>query len=199
MQPQSNPHVVALCGSLRDESKTRTVLEEVLAAARKAGATTELVDLRGYELPALYAEDGTVADAETLREKVAAADSVVLGTPNYHGSFSGALKNALDYCRREDFEETTVGLLEVAGGEFPGSALGHLREVSRTLNAWTLPTEVAVPSSSSTIANGQIEDDAILARSQRLGRDLVRYAGVTKYPAIVERDSKPTPGAGADD
>jgi NAD(P)H-dependent FMN reductase len=199
MQQHSKPHVVALCGSLRDESKTRIALGEALAAAREAGATTELVDLRAYDLPDLYAEDGPVPAAEELRETVAAADSVLLGTPNYHGSFSGVLKNALDYCRRDDFEETTVGLLEVAGGEFPGSALAHLRTVSRTLNAWTLPTEVAIPRSSSTVSADGIDDDAVAERTRTLGRELVRYAGVTASPKIAEREADRSPEVGADD
>ncbi|AFO58791.1 flavoprotein [Natrinema sp. J7-2] len=142
MTRKSTPHVVALCGSLRDESRTNVALESLLATARETGATTELVDLRSYELPSLHAVESEPPDADRLRATIADADSVALGTPNYHGSYAGSLKNALDYCRREEFAGTTVGLLEVAGGEFPGSAIDHLRTVSRTLHAWPLPTDL---------------------------------------------------------
>jgi NAD(P)H-dependent FMN reductase len=183
----NDPRVVALCGSLRDGSRTRVALEEALVASRDAGATTELVDLRDYELPRLYAVDTAVPDAITLRETVGRADSVLLGTPNYHGSYSGALKDALDHCSRDEFERTTVGLLEVAAGGLPGSALAHLRTVSRTLRAWTLPTEVAIPDSSSTVDETRIADPDIAGRTRRLGRELVSYAGVADYPAQTER------------
>lgn len=153
MPRKTEPRVVALCGSLRDGSTTRIALEEVLAAARTAGGSAELVDLRSYEILSLYASDSESSDAEALRRIVDDADSVVLGTPNYHGPYSEALKDALDHCGRDEFAATTVGLLETAGGEYPGSAVDHLRTVSRTLRAWTLPTEVVVPNARATITD----------------------------------------------
>jgi NAD(P)H-dependent FMN reductase len=187
MPPAIEPQVVAICGSLRDSSRTRVALREALAAAKDIGATTELINLEDYELPSLNAVDGDVPDARTLRRSVEQADSVLLGTPNYHGSYSGALKNALDYCGRDEFEGKTVGLLEVAAGDFPGSALIHLRTVSRTLRAWTLPTEVAVPDSSAVVDNNRITDSEIADRTHRLGRELALYAGVSDFPEQTER------------
>jgi NAD(P)H-dependent FMN reductase len=182
MTRRIEPRVVAICGSVRENSRTRVALTEALAAAESAGAMTELVDLRKYELPSLNAVDTTVTDAAALRETVESAESVLLGTPNYHGSYSGALKNALDYCGREEFEGTTVGLLEVAAGAFPGSALIHLRTVSRTLRAWTLPTEVAIPDSHTVIGQSRINDAEIAERTARLGRELAEHAGGATRP-----------------
>ncbi|SER36482.1 NADPH-dependent FMN reductase [Natrinema salaciae] len=195
---RTNPNVIAVCGSLRDESRTRIATNEVLTAAAEGGATTELIDLRSYDLPRLHADETDVPDAERLRESVVQADSVLLGTPNYHGSYSGALKNALDYCRRDDFEGTTVGLLEVAAGDFPGSALGHLRAVSRTLRAWTLPTEVAIPNSQTVITDDGISDSDIAERARRLGHELVAYAGMSSYPELNQLSAAPTADFGAD-
>lgn len=188
MTNRFTPHVVAVCGSLRDDSRTRIAANQALEASAEAGAETEIVDLRRYDLPNLDAVETDVPAAETLRQTVARADSVLLGTPNYHGSYSGSLKNALDYCRRDEFEGTTVGLLEVAAGDFPGSALVHLRTVSRTLRAWTLPTEVAIPNSHTMITEEGIDDSVIAERTRRLGRELVEYAGVASYP---ETDPRP--------
>jgi NAD(P)H-dependent FMN reductase len=64
----------------------------------------------------------------------------------YHGSYSGVLKNAMDYCGFDEFEDTTVGLLAVSGGSFPTGALEHLRLVCRAVNAWVLPHQAAIPS-----------------------------------------------------
>lgn len=175
-------HVVAICGSLRDASKTRIALREVLAAARTAGVTTELVDLREYDLPVFDPDDRDAGDALALSRTVQNADAVVLGTPNYHGSYSAPLKNALDYLGRDEFEATTVGLLVVAGGEFPTPALEHLRTVARTLNAWTLPTQVAIPGAASVVENGGVTDSAVAQRIETLGEDLAAYAGVEGYP-----------------
>ncbi|MFC4358858.1 NADPH-dependent FMN reductase [Halobium salinum] len=185
MDPPHEVHVAAICGSLRDDSRTRTALRVALDAAEAAGAETTLVDLREYDLPPIDADDGDAGDAPALRQAVAEADAVLLGTPNYHGSFSAPLKNALDYCGRDEFGGTTVGLLEVAGGSFPTRPLEHLRTVCRTLNAWTLPHEVGMPNSASTVRDGEIVDDRVAARVAELGETAVRYAGVDRYPELV--------------
>lgn len=187
MRNGAEPHVVAVCGSNRDESKTRTALREALSAARTAGATTELIDLREWDLPTFDADNRAVGDSEELRRTIREADALLLGSPTYHGSYSGLLKNALDYCGFDEFEETTVGLLEVAAGDFPGGALRHLREVCRTLRAWTMPHEVAIPSSHSTVTDGEITDEDLRERVQELGKSIVRFAGVATYPEIVCR------------
>jgi len=199
MPDRTNPSVVAVCGSLRDSSRTRVAITEALDASAEAGATTELVDLRSYDLPSLNAVDRDQTDGESFRKTIFQADSVSLGTPNYHGSYSGALKNALDYCRREDFEDTTVGLLEVAAGDYPGSALMHLRIVSRTLRAWTLPTAVAIHDSHTLITDDGISDSDIAERTRQLGRELVEYAGVGSYPEMTHRQITHNTDCEADD
>jgi NAD(P)H-dependent FMN reductase len=198
--------VVAVCGSLRDESETRVALRAALDAAREEGAETTLVDLREYDLPPVDADDMGAGDAERLRRTVADADGVLLGTPNYHGSFAAPLKNALDYCGRDELAGTTVGLVEVAGGSFPTRPLEHLRIVCRTLNAWTLPHEVGVPNSASTVRDGAIADDRVAERLRELGREVVRYAGVDRFPEVADAaaaagDAPPesAASAGADD
>jgi NAD(P)H-dependent FMN reductase len=188
-----SPHVVALCGSLRDASRTRIVLAEALDGARAAGGTTELVDLRDRDLPPLDPDATTPPAAAALAETVTGADAVLLGTPNYHGSYTGALKDALDHLGRDEFGGATVGLVEVAAGSHPGPALAHLRAVCRTLNAWTVPREVAIPDSHSLVGEDGIADDDLAERVRRLGAELVRYAGVERYPELAE-----PPGATGD-
>jgi NAD(P)H-dependent FMN reductase len=186
-----NPRVVAICGSLNDDSKTRVALRTALDAAAAAGATTELVDLRDHELLP-YGWDGADASvAETLRRRVREADAVLLGTPVYHGSYSGALKNALDYCKRADFDGTAVAALAVAGGGFPRATLEHLREVALTLDAWPLPHQVAIPKSGSMVGDEEIRDEDVKRRVRELGEELVRYAGVERYPETARTPAGP--------
>ena len=179
-------HVVALCGSRRDASKTRIACRTALQAAAEAGARTTLVDLREYDLPPLDPDDGDAGDAPALRQTVADADAIILATPNYHGSYSGVLKNALDYLGRDEFGGKTVGLLEVAGGRFPKPAMAHLRGVCRTLNAWTLPLEVGIPRSHETVGDDRIVDDDVRERVRHLGEQAVAYAGVDDYPEVAD-------------
>jgi NAD(P)H-dependent FMN reductase len=182
------PHVVALCGSLRDGSYTRIALRYALEGAENHGASTELLDLREYDLPVFDPDRDEVADAEALRADLRAADSVVLGSPMYHGSYAAPLKNALDYCGFDEFEDTTVGLLGVAGGSFPTGTLDHLRTVCRALNAWVLPHQAAIPSASSQFENGEFVDDKLEERTRVLGKRAVEYARIEPEPPSFESE-----------
>ncbi|WP_396612362.1 NADPH-dependent FMN reductase [Haloferax sp. S1W] len=188
-------HVVAIVGSLRDHSYTRFALQYALDGAEAAGATTELVDLREFDLPPLNADFDEQGDSAELIRIVDEADAVLLGTPVYHGSYSGVLKNALDYCGFDEFGEKTVGVLAVAGGSFPVTALEHLRSVCRALNAWVLPHQAAVPRVSSAFEGDELVDDDLRKRIERLGRDAVKYANIEPEPATFES----TENVGGDD
>jgi NAD(P)H-dependent FMN reductase len=144
-------HVAGVVGSLADRSVTRVAVGRALAAAAEGGATTDLIDLRDLHLPTFDADDRDAGDAPALRERLQRADAILLGTPMYHGSYSSPLKAALDYSGFDEFENTTVGLLAVAGGSFPITALDHLRSVLRALDAWVVPFQAAVPNSSSAV------------------------------------------------
>jgi len=188
-------HVVAIPGSLRETSYTRLATRRALAAAETRGATTDLIDLRELDLPVYDGDRGEAGDAEALTRRVRAADSVLLATPVYHGSYSAPLKNALDYCGFDEFEHSTVGLLAVAGGSFPTSTLDHLRSVSRALNAWVLPHQAAVPNVSSRFRDGELVDESMADRVDTLGVRLVEYANIEPDPKTMEA----TENVGADD
>jgi len=189
-------HVVGVAGSLRDGSYTRVAVERALEAAREAGATTELLDLREYDLPVFDADDREAGDAPELTRTIRGADSILLGTPVYHGSYSAPLKNALDYCGFDEFENKTVGLLAVAGGGFPITALEHLRSVCRALNCWVIPHQAAIPRARNAVENGSITDEGIDERVARLGEEAVQYATIEPDPACLE--STENVGAGDD-
>ncbi len=186
----SDIHVGALCGSLRDGSYTRIALERALSAAEQAGGTTELIDLREYELPIFDADRDRVdaGDADTLAARVRAADTILLGSPMYHGSFASPLKTALDYCGFDEFEDKTVGLLAVSGGAFPVTALDHMRAVCRALNAWVIPHEAAIPNASAAIEDGAFVDPNLEKRVAILGRRAVQYATIEPDPDSFESD-----------
>lgn len=171
--------VVAICGSLRETSYTRLALGHALDAAREAGAETELIDLREWELPLFDPDDRDRGDAQRLKDTVADADAVLMGTPVYHGMVSSALKNAFDYLGRDEFADTTVGLLATAGGGSFSATLEHLRTGIRTVHGWTLPHEVGIRNASSAFdEDGEFVDSALESRVETLGRMVTEYACV---------------------
>ncbi len=186
----NQPHVVAICGSLRDESVTRVALETALDAAEEDGGETDLLDLREYDLPAYDpdVDDERAGDAARLARAVREADAILLGSPMYHGSYSSVLKTALDYCGFDEFEHKTVGLLAVSGGSFPITALEHLRSVCRALDAWVLPHQAAVPRSHSAVRDGAFTDEKVAERVRELGREVVGYANIEPAPPTMESE-----------
>ena len=91
-----------------------------------------------------------------------------------------------NYCDFEEFENKTVGLLAVAGGSFPITALEHLRSVCRALNCWVIPHQAAVPQARTVVEDGTITDDGIADRIDKLGGQAVQYATIEPDPACME-------------
>lgn len=180
--------VVAICGSLREASHTRVALQRALAASETAGADIELLDLRALEIPLFNADEPTPPDVNEMTATIRESDAIILGTPMYHGSYSGVVKNAVDHCGFDEFEDKTVGLLAVSGGSFPISALEHLRSVCRSLNAWVLPYEAAIPRASDAVEDGRIVDDRLGKRVDKLGVRLVKYASIEPHQEAFEGD-----------
>jgi len=180
------PRLVALCGSLRDESHTRVALGRALSAAAERGAGTDMIDLRELEMPVYDSDREEAGDVADLTERVRRADAILLGTPMYHGSYSSPLKTALDYCGFDEFEDKTVGLLAVAGGSFPVTALDHLRSVCRALDAWVIPHQAAVPKAGGAFEDGEFVDEGLAERVRTLGRRAVQYANIEPAPESFE-------------
>ena len=170
-------NVVAICGSLRDGSTTHAALSVALAGAEDEGAEVELIDLRDYQL-IFHSTAAEESDASKLKEKVRRAHGILLGTPEYHGSFSGVLKYVLDLMGYDEFENKVVGLIGVSGGRMGAvNALSMLRTVGASLRAWVVPTTVSIPHASEAFdENGDFHDPELARRVKLVGREVTRFA-----------------------
>src|SRR5438094_2290456 len=90
--------VVGLGGSLAQRSASRAALNIALKGAEEAGARVEMFDVRALNLP-IYDPDTSDAPeaARRLADSVAGARGLLWSSPLYHGTVSGAFKNALDW------------------------------------------------------------------------------------------------------
>lgn len=178
-------NVIGLCGSLRKGSTTHAALSIALAGAKELGAEVELIDLSQYQL-IFYGSVTDVSqypdDVIKLREKVKCAQGILLGTPEYHGSFSGVLKNALDLMWYDEFENKVIGLIGVSGGRLgAGNALSMLRTVGTTLRAWVIPTEASIACASEAFdEDGNLHDSELAARVKAVGRQVTQFAALCK-------------------
>jgi NAD(P)H-dependent FMN reductase len=181
--------ILAVAGSLNKESTTHRTVAIVAEAARRAGAEVETFDLRTHPLPLFDDREDESTYPENVhlfRRKVAEADALILGSPEYHGSLSGVLKNALDFIGSRELAGKFVALVGTSGGSFGATqTLNTLNIICRTLHAWPLPTAVSVPQSYMAFRpDGKLKDEKLQMRLEELGRKLVetvaRFAAGTK-------------------
>lgn len=172
--------VIAICGSLRDLSYTRMALEVVLKGAKQLGADVQLIDIREYNLIFCNAADSEnlPEDVLALRKQVREAQGIILGTPEYHGGYSGVLKNALDLMGFDEFEGKMVGLVGVsAGSQGASEAINSLRTVGRTLHAWVVPEQVSIPFVDKVFdKQGACIDKNFQTRLDSLGKQVARFS-----------------------
>lgn len=156
-------------------------LNIALDGARTTGAETQLIDLRDYNL--IFAdgaddESGYPEDVFRLRREVQSAQGIILGTPEYHGSFSGVLKNALDLMGFDEFEGKIVGLVGVGGGAMGAiNALNALQAIGRSMHAWVIPQQASIPEAQRQFeSDGTIRDARLRKRLQDVGRQVARFS-----------------------
>ncbi len=171
--PEHPLNVFAVVGSLHHESVTRVVIQHLAAQLRAEGCTVDVLDLSQEALP-LYNPD-TAYDQpgfSALQARVERADVLLLGTPDYHGSISSALKNFLDHFWREFAGKLFATI--VASHEKGLTVTDQLRTVARQCYAWSLPYGVSF-TDKQDMAGGQIVSDTLNRRLEMLARDARVY------------------------
>lgn len=156
--------ILALSGSLRRQS-SNTALLRAAAELAPAGSSVTLFSLA--DIPA-YDDDlraaGYPAPVEALRQAMAASDAVLLATPEYNRSFSGVLKNALDWVSRPPAPPLggrAVAMMGVSPGALgTGLANYHLRQVVAAMGGFAVPgAEVLIGQSGQKFdAEGRLTD-----------------------------------------
>jgi chromate reductase len=114
--------LLGISGSLRKEATNRKLLRE--AARLFDPATYVEADLH---LP-LYdgdieQSDGIPESVQRLADQIAAADAIVISTPEYNKGPSGSLKNALDWVSRtkeKPWQDKPVAVMSAAAGRAGG-------------------------------------------------------------------------------
>jgi chromate reductase, NAD(P)H dehydrogenase (quinone) len=136
--------IVAVVGSLRRHSYNRSLLRSAML--------TQPSDMHIYEVPIaglpFFDEDleekGDPPTVRDLKRAIAAADGVLIVTPEYGYSIPGVLKNALDWASRPTGRSVVRGKPVAIMGASSGRsgtmrAQLHLRQVLQHMGAVTLP------------------------------------------------------------
>ena len=159
--------VLGLAGSLRRNSLNKRLL---MAAAACAPAHIEVELFDGLEEVPLFNEDienDAIPGVHSLWNAVAAADGMIIATPEYNQSLPGVTKNAIDWLSRAQpdvLQGKPVGVLGATAGKW-GTRLAQagLRQPLVACGAWVMPEPAIYLSQADSALGecGQLLDDQL--------------------------------------
>ncbi|RAW19025.1 NADPH-dependent oxidoreductase [Paenibacillus taichungensis] len=129
-------NIIILAGSNRKNATSTRLGEYAAEVISGQGHEANLFDLYQTPLP-FYAPDEKQNEDQNLSDlntRMLAADAIILSTPEYHGSISGLLKNALDHLSQAHFSGKPVLSISSAGGAVGVSSLLQLQAIIRNLH-----------------------------------------------------------------
>ncbi|HEX4119910.1 MAG TPA: NAD(P)H-dependent oxidoreductase [Verrucomicrobiae bacterium] len=165
--------VLAVTGSLNRDSLTRVVVAEAARQLAELGCGVDILDFEKDPLP-LY-NPNTAYDAPSfpaLKRRVDRADVLLLGTPDYHGGISSAMKSFLDHFWQEFGGKLFATI--VSSHEKGLTVTDQLRTVARQCYAWSLPYGVAF-TGNEDIKDGRIASPTLNRRLEMMCRDIAIY------------------------
>jgi len=173
----SKLQVLAICGTLAQQSFNRQALRVAISLAQDAGAKVTELDLAQLNLPLYDTELDTAsppANVQQLRQAAAAADLLLIASPEHNYSISAALKNVLDWLPRKNgpLDGKVAAIFGASTGPF-GTLRGQLqlRQILTSFNVFILPQPQVMIRTAQEVFDdqGQIKDEKL----QQQLKDLV--------------------------
>ena len=176
-------HILGLSGSLRSGSLNRRLLE-VARDVLPDAATLEISD-HIAALP-LFDEDLEVEPlpgaVQRFHTAIREADAILVASPEYNGSLTGPLKNALDWASRPGGDAVLSGKPLAVVGASPSRfgaawAQAETRRIADRIGARVVPLELPVAKAADAFtAAGGLRDPELAGRLQRMMTALVDLA-----------------------
>lgn len=170
----STLHILGISGSLRKNSYNTAALH----TARQLLPPDAMLDIFDLSAIPMYNEDvreqGLPVPVQALRDAIAAADALLIVTPEYNFSIPGVLKNAIDWASRppsQPFNGKPIAIMGASTGSIgTARAQYHLRQVFTAVNGMLLNKPEVMISAANTRfdAQGMLTDEATRTHIQKL-------------------------------
>lgn len=169
--------LVGIAGALAGY-KTYTVVHKVLQGAKSfdPDLEIELIDLKNYDVEFVKGTPLSYYNADTVKvvDTILGADCLVIGTPIYQASISGALKNLLDHFPVDALLNKVTGLIATGGTDKHYLVLDyHLKPIISFLKG-VVPDHTVYVLNDHFDEQNEIIDANINRRIKRLGEEIVR-------------------------
>ena len=142
--------VAIIIGSVREGRKTHHVAEYLASQMEGQGLwEVDMLDLEDHDLPVLKDrwKDQVPRDVSLVEfsQRLTKAEAIIFVSPEYHGSYSGVLKNAVDHFWSE-FKRKPIGVVATGSGRFGGiNASTEMQQLILSLGAYPMPKKLLVP------------------------------------------------------
>lgn len=146
----------------------------------RTGVTTELIDIATVPMP--VDDAGEAIKDGRFAGLMAAADGLVIVTPEYNRGYPGLLKHVLDSCLKE-YIHKAVGIVGVSAGGFGGTrVIENLLPVMRELGLVTIFWDVNFSKAQSAFdESGGLKDPALLRPIDKFLRELFWMSRTLRY------------------
>lgn len=185
--------IAVISGSLRKGSYNTSLARYVASSVSGSGVEIDEISLAELDLP-MFNEDiekeGLPASVKELKRRMIAADALLIASPEYNGSVTGALKNAIDWASRPAEGEDTLacfrgkvgGLLAASPGKLGGiRGLRHLRVVLSSIGLLVVPQDFGLSGANEAFDDdGKLKDEGAAKMAKGVGEQVVRVARALK-------------------
>jgi NAD(P)H-dependent FMN reductase len=138
-------HIVILSASTRINRKShRVALHLAQYFAQHTAHSAEVLDLAAYRFPimeeVLSKQPDEVNGLADFSTQIKQADACLFVSPEYNGSYTAALKNAVDALEENEFKRKVVGVVSVSTGSMggPRGALA-MQQLALGVGAYAIP------------------------------------------------------------
>lgn len=178
--------ILGLSGSLREQSFNTALLRAAQPLAGD-GHVLDVATLHGIPLydGDLEQREGTPAAVKALKERILAADALLLATPEYNNGIPGVFKNSIDWLSRptpglpDVFKDRPVAVMGASPGGFGTTlAQAHWLPVLRVLGVrpWNGGRLLVARAGSVFAADGTLTDEAIRKQLGEFLQGFARFA-----------------------
>ncbi|MCC5824067.1 MAG: NAD(P)H-dependent oxidoreductase [Phycisphaerales bacterium] len=186
--------IAVISGSLRKDSYNTRLARFVAGRIRGDGIEIDEISLAELDLPMmnedLEKEKGHPDSVLNLKKRLIAADGVLYASPEYNGSLTGPLKNAIDWASRprddekqlECFRGKVAGLLGASPGKLGGlRGIRDLRMILSGIGTHVVPDQFALSSAHEAFdEKGDIKDGNTAKMAIAVGESVVKTARALK-------------------
>ncbi len=182
------PKIIAFAGSARIESFNKKLVKIAAEGAKNAGATITYIDLLDYPMPLfnedLEAESGLPESVRQFKVLLKSHQGFLLACPEYNGSITPLLKNAIDWASRPEPEEPSMALncfkgkvaalLATSPGGLGGiRGLVHVRAILEGIGVIVIPEQKAISGAYQAFdEQGQLKDEKQIQSVQAVAQKL---------------------------